>query len=47
MLVKASSVTNLTDERYMITGYVQPNFGNYESLFARDREWYLSGRYSF
>lgn len=40
-------VTNLTDERYMITGYIQPNFGNYESLFARDREWYLSGRYSF
>ena len=40
-------VTNLTDERYMITGYIQPNFGNYEALFAREREWYATARYSF
>ena len=40
-------VTNLTDETYMVTGYVQPNFGNYEALYARDREWYLTLRYKF
>lgn len=40
-------VTNLTDERYLETGYVQPNFGNYEALFARDRQWYLTARYNF
>jgi len=40
-------ITNLTDEKYMVTGYVQPNFGNYEALYARDREWYVTLRYKF
>ncbi|PCI53950.1 MAG: TonB-dependent receptor [Alphaproteobacteria bacterium] len=40
-------VTNLTDERYLETGYIQPNFGNFESLFARERQWYLTVRYNF
>lgn len=39
--------TNLTDERYMVTGYSQPNFGNFEALFAREREWYLTLRYKY
>lgn len=40
-------VTNLTNRRYLITGYIQPNFGNFESMFARQRQWYLTGRYNF
>ena len=40
-------ITNLTDEKYMVTGYVQPNFGNYEALYARDRECYVTLRYKF
>lgn len=40
-------VANLSDERYLETGYVQPNFGNYEALYAREREWYLTMRYNF
>jgi iron complex outermembrane receptor protein len=40
-------VSNLTDEKYMVTGYVQPNFGNFEALYARGREWYVTARYRF
>ena len=39
--------TNLTDEKYMVTGYHQPNFGNFEALYARDREWYVTLRYKY
>lgn len=42
-----AGVTNLTDKRYMITGYIQPNFGNYEALFARGREWRVTARHLF
>jgi iron complex outermembrane receptor protein len=42
-----AGVTNLTNKRYMITGYLQPNFGNFESMFARKRQWYVTGRYNF
>ena len=40
-------IKNLTDKRYLITGYFQPNFGNFESMYAREREWHLSLRYNF
>ena len=40
-------VTNLTDKRYRIAGYINPNFGNFESMFARQRQWYVTGRYNF
>jgi iron complex outermembrane receptor protein len=42
-----AGVTNLTNKRYLVTGFIQPNFGNFESMFARQRQWYLTGRYNF
>jgi len=39
--------SNLSDEKYLITGFLQPNFGIYEGLFAREREWYATVTYDF
>jgi len=38
---------NLTDESYLITGFFQPGVGYTEGVYARPREWYLSGKLTF
>ncbi|MCF7981034.1 MAG: TonB-dependent receptor [Pseudomonadales bacterium] len=44
----AFSGRNLTDETYLITGNEElPGFGYAEGVYAREREWALSAKYSF
>ncbi len=38
---------NLTNETYLVTGFFQPGVGYTEGVFARPREWYLSGKINF
>ena len=43
-----AAVRNLTDETYLVTGnYELDSFGYAEGIFAREREWSLSVKYSF
>lgn len=44
----ALSGRNLTDETYIITGNEElPGFGYAEAVYAREREWAVSAKYSF
>ena len=38
---------NLTDERYLVSGFDQPGVGFTEGTYARPREWYLTLRLNF
>jgi iron complex outermembrane recepter protein len=41
-------ITNLTDKRYIISGYSDLNFiGSTYGVYSRPREWYLKLGYSF
>jgi iron complex outermembrane receptor protein len=37
-------VTNLTDERYVVSGYTNA-LAIYSATYSRPREWYLTLRY--
>ncbi len=38
---------NLTDERYLVSGFNQPGVGFTEGTYARPREWYLTLRLNY
>jgi len=38
-------VTNLTDTKYTETGIYDTSFGQYEQVFARPREWYVTAKW--
>lgn len=40
-------VTNLGDKRYLQSGVFDANFGQYEGLFARGREWFVTAKSRF
>jgi iron complex outermembrane recepter protein len=40
-------VTNLTDERYLVTGNYNPSVGTVYGVFNRPREWYARLRFNF
>ena len=40
----ALGVTNLTDERYLVSGFRQPGAGVIDGNYSRPREWYLTLR---
>ncbi len=39
--------TNLTDEKYLVSGIVGDAFQSYEGVYARGSEWYLQLRYNY
>jgi iron complex outermembrane receptor protein len=43
----AASVENLLDERSLLNGFLQPNFGIIESLYDRGRQWRVTVRKRF
>lgn len=42
-----AGVRNITDERYLISGFDQPGVGFTEGTYARPREWFLTVRLSY
>jgi iron complex outermembrane receptor protein len=40
-------VTNLTDEKYLITGIIGDAFQSYEGLYDRGRQWYVTMNFNF
>ncbi len=43
----AATVRNITDERYIISGFDQPGVGFTEATFSRPREWAVTVAYEF
>lgn len=42
-----AGVTNLTDERFLVTGNYNPGIGAIYGVFNRPREWYVRASFSF
>lgn len=42
-----AGISNLTDEKYLITGIIGDAFQSYEGLYDRGRQYYLTARFDF